>query len=162
MGILSKNNTYSDQDQVANFYFPTSKSALIIFTRNPELGKCKTRLAKTIGNASTIMKPFSKISKSAAELGESFSEEFAKNIGERSTKRIGFSYFEDLSNRRGNYLLDFDNIVAPLRKTGTLLPEDELAVIRILRGASPRGASKEVKKALRPDLLISFGNSTIS
>jgi histone H3/H4 len=112
-------------------------------------------LAKTIGNASTIMKPFSKISKSAAELGESFSEEFAKNIGERSTKRIGFSYFEDLSNRRGNYLLDFDNIVAPLRKTGTLLPEDELSVIRILRGASPKGASKEVQKAAK-ELRIFF------
>lgn len=54
MGILSKNNTNSDQDQVANFYFPTSKSALIIFTRNPELGKCKTRLAKTIGNESAL------------------------------------------------------------------------------------------------------------
>ena len=106
-------------------------------------------LAKTIGNASTIMKPFSKISSSAAELGESFSEEFSKNISERSTKRIGFSYFEDLSNRRGNYLLDFDNIVAPLRKTGTLLPEDELAVIRILRGNSPKGASKEVQKAAK-------------
>lgn len=112
-------------------------------------------LAKTIGNASTIMKPFSKISSSAAELGESFSEEFAKNIGERSTKRIGFSYFEDLSNRRGNYLLDFDNIVAPLRKTGTLLPEDELSVIRILRGASPKGATKEVQKAAK-DLRIFF------
>ena len=122
-------------------------------------------LAKTIGNASTIMKPFSKISKSAAELGESFSEEFGKNISERSTKRIGFSYFEDLSNRRGNYLLDFDNIVAPLRKTGTLLPEDELAVIRILRGPKTgpngelidfsKGASKEVKKAAN-DLRIFF------
>ncbi|MFC5193783.1 TIGR04282 family arsenosugar biosynthesis glycosyltransferase [Bizionia hallyeonensis] len=54
MGILSKNNTNSDQDQVANFYFPTSKSALIIFTRNPELGKCKTRLAKIIGNEAAL------------------------------------------------------------------------------------------------------------
>jgi rSAM/selenodomain-associated transferase 1 len=29
-------------------------NALIIFTRNPELGKCKTRLAKTIGNQSAL------------------------------------------------------------------------------------------------------------
>ena len=112
-------------------------------------------LAKTIGNASTLMKPFAKYSNAAAELGESFSEEFAKNIGERSTKRIGFSYFEDLSNRRGNYLLDFDNIVAPLRTTGQVLPEDEIAVLRILRGASPKGASKEVQKAAK-DLRIFF------
>lgn len=35
-----------------------NKSALIIFTKNPELGKCKTRLAATIGdeNALTIYK----------------------------------------------------------------------------------------------------------
>ncbi|NRA92211.1 MAG: glycosyltransferase [Psychroserpens sp.] len=29
-------------------------SALIIFTRNPELGKCKTRLAKTIGDQAAL------------------------------------------------------------------------------------------------------------
>lgn len=28
-----------------------SKNLLIVFTRNPELGKVKTRLAKTVGNA---------------------------------------------------------------------------------------------------------------
>jgi len=113
-------------------------------------------LSKTIGNASTLMKPFAKYSDSAADLGARFSEEFAKNIGKRSTKRIGFSYFEDLSNRRGNYLLDFDNIVAPLRTTGQVLPEDEITVLRILRGPKTgpngelidfsKGASKEVKK----------------
>ena len=31
-----------------------SKSALIIFTRNPELGKCKTRLAKSVGNEAAL------------------------------------------------------------------------------------------------------------
>ena len=30
------------------------KNALIIFTRNPELGKCKTRLAKTIGEGAAL------------------------------------------------------------------------------------------------------------
>ena len=35
-----------------------TKNLILIFTRNPELGKCKTRLAKTIGdeNALTIYK----------------------------------------------------------------------------------------------------------
>ncbi len=37
-----------------DFHFPTSKKALIIFTRNPELGKVKTRLAKTVGNESAL------------------------------------------------------------------------------------------------------------
>lgn len=31
-----------------------TKKALIIFTRNPELGKCKTRLAKTLGDQSAL------------------------------------------------------------------------------------------------------------
>ncbi|RZN83006.1 MAG: glycosyltransferase [Winogradskyella sp.] len=31
-----------------------SDKALIIFTRNPELGKCKTRLAKSIGDAEAL------------------------------------------------------------------------------------------------------------
>ena len=37
---------------------PISKNLILIFTRNPQLGKCKTRLAKTIGdeNALTIYK----------------------------------------------------------------------------------------------------------
>ncbi len=30
------------------------KTALIIFTRNPELGKCKTRLAKTVGDSAAL------------------------------------------------------------------------------------------------------------
>jgi hypothetical protein len=30
------------------------KNALIIFTRNPELGKCKTRLAKTLGDQAAL------------------------------------------------------------------------------------------------------------
>ena len=31
-----------------------SKNLLLIFTRNPELGKCKTRLAKTVGDESAL------------------------------------------------------------------------------------------------------------
>lgn len=49
MGLLSKNNK-DGNDMAFDFYFPTSKKALIIFTRNPELGQCKTRLAKTVGD----------------------------------------------------------------------------------------------------------------
>lgn len=54
MGILSNNKNQDNLDRDANFYFPTSKNALIIFTKNPELGKCKTRLAKTIGNKAAL------------------------------------------------------------------------------------------------------------
>jgi len=48
MALLS-NNTKGD-DFTTHFHFPTSNKALIIFTRNPELGKCKTRLAAGIGD----------------------------------------------------------------------------------------------------------------
>jgi len=54
MGILSNNDINSDHELMANFHFPTSKKALIIFTRNPELGKCKTRLAETIGDQAAL------------------------------------------------------------------------------------------------------------
>ena len=54
MGILSNNNINNDQELMANFHFPTSKKALIVFTRNPELGKCKTRLAKTVGDEAAL------------------------------------------------------------------------------------------------------------
>ena len=39
---------------ISDFHFPTSKKAIIIFTRNPELGTCKTRLAKTIGDEAAL------------------------------------------------------------------------------------------------------------
>ena len=53
MGILSKKHS-NDNEMAFDFHFPTSKKALIIFTRNPQLGKCKTRLAKTIGNEAAL------------------------------------------------------------------------------------------------------------
>lgn len=54
MGLFSTKDTDGDHDLTADFHFPTSKKALMIFTRNPELGKCKTRLAKTIGDDSAL------------------------------------------------------------------------------------------------------------
>tara|TARA_R110000868_G_scaffold720_4_gene5245 strand:+ start:6624 stop:7301 length:678 start_codon:yes stop_codon:yes gene_type:complete len=54
MGLFSTKGSESDNELATNFYFPTSKNALIIFTRNPELGKCKTRLAQTIGDEAAL------------------------------------------------------------------------------------------------------------
>ncbi len=54
MALLTSNDADGDQDLAFDFHFPTSKKALIIFTRNPELGKCKTRLAATIGNENAL------------------------------------------------------------------------------------------------------------
>lgn len=54
MGIFRTKDADKNNEALTNFYFPPSKKAIIIFTRNPELGKCKTRLAKTVGNASAL------------------------------------------------------------------------------------------------------------
>ena len=54
MALLSSKHNQNDNEMSVNFYYPTSKKALIIFTRNPELGKVKTRLAKTIGDEAAL------------------------------------------------------------------------------------------------------------
>tara|TARA_B100000795_G_scaffold74419_1_gene52770 strand:- start:28387 stop:29067 length:681 start_codon:yes stop_codon:yes gene_type:complete len=54
MAILGLKNTAGNENSKEVFHFPTSKNALIIFTRNPELGKCKTRLAATVGDQSAL------------------------------------------------------------------------------------------------------------
>ena len=54
MPLLNTNDADETGDVDTEFHFPTSKEALIIFTRNPELGKCKTRLAKTVGDESAL------------------------------------------------------------------------------------------------------------
>ena len=53
MGLLSKQNS-DGNEMMYDFHFPTSKKALIIFTRNPKAGQVKTRLAKTIGDEATL------------------------------------------------------------------------------------------------------------
>ena len=54
MGLLSKKDTDSEKDFATEFHFPTSDKVLLIFTRNPELGKVKTRLAGGVGDASAL------------------------------------------------------------------------------------------------------------
>ena len=54
MAILGVKKNLGNQQSKEVFHLPSSKSALIVFTRNPELGKCKTRLAATIGDQSAL------------------------------------------------------------------------------------------------------------
>ncbi len=49
MGILSTSHSKKDQ-KVIHFSLVQADNLLLIFTRNPELGKCKTRLAATVGD----------------------------------------------------------------------------------------------------------------
>jgi len=54
MGLISTKDSDGDNEIAYDFYFLTSKKALIIFTRNPQLDKVKTRLAKTIGDEAAL------------------------------------------------------------------------------------------------------------
>ena len=54
MGLLSSKQTDGDNEMAFDFHFHTSKKALIIFARTPELGKVKTRLAKSVGDESAL------------------------------------------------------------------------------------------------------------
>ena len=53
MGILLPKETKKDQNTVY-YHSVKSKYLLLIFTRNPELGKCKTRLAATVGDKTAL------------------------------------------------------------------------------------------------------------
>ncbi len=49
-----KHTKEQHEEGASNVQFPSHKNALMIFTRNPELGKVKTRLAVTVGDQSAL------------------------------------------------------------------------------------------------------------
>ncbi|WP_396636754.1 TIGR04282 family arsenosugar biosynthesis glycosyltransferase [Maribacter sp. R77961] len=53
MGILHTKKEIKDEKTI-NFHLVNSKNLLLIFTRNPELGKCKTRLAAKVGDDAAL------------------------------------------------------------------------------------------------------------
>lgn len=53
MGVLPPNENKTDEKAI-RFELANSKNLLLIFTRNPELGKCKTRLAATVGKNAAL------------------------------------------------------------------------------------------------------------
>ncbi|MDT7829242.1 TIGR04282 family arsenosugar biosynthesis glycosyltransferase [Pricia sp. S334] len=53
MGIINQKQHKHDKKTI-HFTLASSKDLLLIFTRNPELGKCKTRLAETVGDETAL------------------------------------------------------------------------------------------------------------
>ncbi|WP_273568158.1 TIGR04282 family arsenosugar biosynthesis glycosyltransferase [Maribacter halichondriae] len=53
MGIILPHKTNKNRKTV-HYGLVDSKNLLLIFTRNPELGKCKTRLAATVGDETAL------------------------------------------------------------------------------------------------------------
>lgn len=113
MALLTKNNLNADELSW-DFHFPTSKKAIIIFTRNPELGKCKTRLAKTIGNEATLeiykhlLKHTANITKNIkADKFVFYSEHIKKNdIWDETIFRKKLQKGNDLGERMENAFID--------------------------------------------------------
>lgn len=54
MSIPDSKHKYTQENAKDVMHNPTSNCALIVFTRNPELGKCKTRLAATVGDEAAL------------------------------------------------------------------------------------------------------------
>ena len=113
MALLTKNNLNADELSW-DFHFPTSKKAIIIFTRNPELGKCKTRLAKTIGDEAALeiykhlLKHTANITKNIkADKFVFYSEHIKKNdIWDETIFRKKLQKGNDLGERMENAFID--------------------------------------------------------
>ena len=110
MGLFSTKGSESDNELATNFYFQTSKNALIIFTRNPELGKCKTRLAKAIGDEAALeiykylLKHTAEISKNIkADKFVFYSDSITKeDLWDEAIFRKKLQYGSDLGTRMEN------------------------------------------------------------
>ena len=103
-------------------------------------------LAKTLASPAWILKTDAEFSPTARILGQKFTSEFEKSLVAQSKRKLGYSYAEDINFRRGNYKLAFEEAIAPLRKTGDILPEAGEEVLTLLRGGTVRGVSKEVQQ----------------
>jgi|TARA_Y100000015_G_scaffold6463_1_gene5940 hypothetical protein len=125
------------------------------------LRKAKDKLlAKTLASPAWILKTDADFSKTARELGVRFTPEFGKKLTRQTRRRVGYSYAEDVNFDRGNYKLLFDNAIAPIRKTGEVLPADSKAVLTLLRGGEVTNANKAVRETA--DNLREFFNKVLN
>tara|TARA_B100000242_G_scaffold184250_1_gene132396 strand:- start:13976 stop:18019 length:4044 start_codon:yes stop_codon:yes gene_type:complete len=103
--------------------------------------------SRTIGSATSRLNTYSKYSPAAKLLGQTIKPDFSQNVFKITDKRLGYSYGEDLNFRRGTYISLRNDALMPIYKDGKILPEDEINVIRILRGADPNKYSKAVQES---------------
>jgi rSAM/selenodomain-associated transferase 1 len=117
MVLLSNKNSDGDE-MVFDFKITTSKKALIIFTRNPELGKCKTRLAKTVGDEAAL-KIYTYLLQHTAKVSEPvkadkyvfYSETINKNdLWNSEIFRKKLQYGSDLGSRMENAFSELFNL----------------------------------------------------
>ena len=123
MGVLTPNENKSDEKAI-RFELANSKNLLLIFTRNPELGKCKTRLAATVGDI-TALEIYKFLLKHTASLTKNIYAEkqvyYSEEIWEEDTwdndiynKRLqeGSDLGERMNNAfREGFTADFEHII---------------------------------------------------
>lgn len=123
MGILQPNENKKDEKTI-DFTLVSSKNLLLIFTRNPELGKGKRRLATTVGDKATLeiykflLNHTAEITKNLyAQKTVYYSEEIWKNdVWDDNIYNKKIQVGKDLGERMANAFLDgfsngFDKII---------------------------------------------------
>lgn len=123
MGILQPNENKKDEKTI-DFTLASSKNLLLIFTRNPELGKGKRRLATTVGDKVTL-EIYKFLLNHTAEITKNlyvqktvyYSEEIWKNdVWDDNIYNKKIQVGKDLGERMANAFLDgfsngFDKII---------------------------------------------------
>jgi len=102
-----------------------------------------------IGSATSLLDTKAKFSPTTRLLGNLFREDFDRTFTSVTTKKVELGHGEMLDNLRSQYHRVFDEATAPLRKTGAFKESDELAVIRIMRGAKPEKYGAEVQQVAK-------------
>ena len=102
-----------------------------------------------IGSATSLLDTKAKFSPTTRLLGNTVREDFDRKFTSVTTKKVELGHGEKLDILRGDYHRLFDEATAPLRKTGAFKESDELAVIRIMRGAKPEKYGAEVQQVAK-------------
>ncbi len=139
------NRLYSDDE-----YLKTKEGSLMdkVYKTLEVVDKAKGSVIP-IGSATSLLDTKAKFSPTTRFLGNLFREDFDRTFTSVTTKKVELGHGEMLDNLRSQYHRVFDEATAPLRKTGAFKESDELAVIRIMRGAKPEKYGAEVQQVAK-------------
>ena len=139
------NRLYSDDE-----YLKTKEGSLMdkVYKTLEIIDKAKGSVIP-IGSATSLLDTKAKFSPTTRLLGNLAREDFDRTFTSVTTKKVELGHGEMLDNLRSQYHRVFDEATAPLRKTGAFKESDELAVIRIMRGAKPEKYGAEVQQVAK-------------
>ena len=139
------NRLYSDDE-----YLKTKEGSLMdkVYKTLEIVDKVKGSVIP-IGSATSLLDTKAKFSPTTRLLGNLAREDFDRTFTSVTTKKVELGHGEMLDTLRGDYHRLFDEATAPLRKTGAFKESDELAVIRIMRGAKPEKYGAEVQQVAK-------------